>query len=459
MIDLGSWQYPANKYLIVAVMLLSIMGILLLITGFITLLGGFIMLTGVDILSLVLPKAIKALLLPGDINFIALLGITGGMSLIIISRLFHTSSKWLKQNERKGAILATLISAFSLIFLSILVTVMNLTVIGYVVYFAILLYAAIMLSVVFSWMDMNGGIDQVFPSVGYFFMSAFIIIILFSLMYTMFPKQSTSLLSVGSASFFSVFSNNTGTDNFYSSGLNYSYPNSLININLGSLASSIGSLLSLNRTYSVTNENISSILNNATINLLLPSSFISSVVGNFPGFATKLGSLNITDYRRENSSVDARRYLEAYFQPLTQLYLVMTGSQKVNFSGNVTFFKLSPNKLQSYLKLLNVSNVNSSFPINITKYAFSNETENKTYGQYLPSQLLLVNMSNHVGIQLTYDQSKVFNLTRVPFSSFSLSFYVQNSTLCFEFGAVFPERMQNYFYESFSRIQKTLSCG
>jgi hypothetical protein len=382
-----------------------------------------------------------------------------GISLIVVSRLFHTSGKWLKHNEKKGGILAILLAVSSLAGLFLALISLNLTIIGYIFYIIVLLYIAVILSVLISWKNMTGGLEEVLPGVGSFLAAGFFIFIMFAVLFTLFPTQSLSLSSVGTQSIFSVFTGSFGHSTFRSAGLNYSYPNYLININLNGILSSTSSLLSLSNSSNMSTQNISRILDNTSLNLLIPNSFLVSAVGNSPGFASGLKSINITKYLKQNDSENARKYLKSYFPQLNQFYFIMTGKERLNSSNNISIFRLSPSQLGSYLKKFNITAVNSSFPINITGYMLSNATYNKSIGGYLPSQLLLVNMSNHVGIELIYNSEKIFNLTRIPFYSVAMSMYIQNSTVCFEFGADFPAQTENEFNLSTLYIQRTIKCG
>ena len=440
-------------------LILSIIGFLSLAAGLILFFIGLLIFLGVNVIDAFLPKAVSSVLLPSDVAFLSAFGMISGISLIVVSRLFHTSGKWLKHNEKKGGILAILLATSSLAGLFLALISLNLTIIGYVFYIIVLLYIGVIVSVLIGWKNMTGGLDEVLPGVGSFLAAGFFIFILFAVLYTLFPVQSVSLSSVGTQSIFSVFTGSFGHSTFRSAVLNYSYPNYLININLNGILSSASSLLSLSNSSNMSTQNISKILDNTSLNLLIPNSFLVSAIGNSPEFASDLKSINITKYLEQNSSENARKYLESYFPQLNQFYFIITGKEHLNSSSNISIFHLSPSQLGTYLKKFNITTVNSSFPINITKYMLLNATYNKTVGRYLPSQLLLINMSNHVGIEVVYDSEKLFNLTRIPFYSAAMSMYIQNSTVCFEFGADFPSQTENEFNLSTLYIQRTIKCG
>jgi len=439
--------------------LLSILGFLLLIIGTVVFFVGLLIFIGVNLINMLIPKSLSSTLLPSDTTFIEAFSMIAGVSMIVISRLFHTSGKWLKRNERKGAILAILLSAVSLAGLFFAAVSLNLTIIGDIIYLLIVLYLAIIISVIMGWKQMYGGLEEVFPGVGYFLAAGFFIFILFTFLYILFPVQSLSISNISTQSLFSVFTGSFGYSNVHSAHLNYSYPNSLVNINLNGVLGSAGSLLSVTNSSNAKTDNLTKILHNTSINLLLPVQFILSSIGNSPQFASNLKSFNVTDYLKQNSSQNARKYLEGYFPELSQFYFIVTGREIINSSNNVSIFDLSPSKLIVYLKKYNITAVNSSFPINVTKYMLSNATYNKSFGKYLPSQLLLVNMSNHVGVQIIYSGNKIFNISRIPFSSAQMSMYVTNSTICFEFGADFSNKTESEFSLSSLYIQRTIKCN
>ena len=117
-----------------------------------------------------------------------------------------------------------------------------------------------------------------------------------------------------------------------------------------------------------------------------------------PEFASNLKAFNISQYTKQNSSKNARAYLENYFPELNQFYVIVTGEQRINSSNNVSILSLSPSKFESYLKKLNITRLNSSFPINATNLLY-----NKSYqklGKYLPSEMFFINMSNNVGVEM-----------------------------------------------------------
>ncbi len=440
-----------------ACILLSIIGFISLIIGVSVLFIGLLLFLGINLLSAFLPKAVISVFLPSDIDFISGAGIVLGLSIIILSRLFHTSSRWLKEKRVKGGVLGILLSASSLIGLTIAGISFNLTFFGYIFYLLIIVYVAIIISILTSWKDINGGLEDVLPGAGHFFAAVFLIFIFFAALYAFFPLQSSSLSSLGSQSFFSIFTGSLGKSTFYSTTINYSYPNSLVNINLNGIFASTGSLLSSSNSSNMSTDNLTKVLENTSIAVLLPTSFIVSAIGNSPEFASNLKALNISQYIKQNDSKNARAYLEKYFPELSQFYFIITGEQKINSSNNVSIMNLSPSKFESYLRKLNVSELNSSFPINATSLLY-----NKSYqklGEYLPSQMFFVNMSNNVGVQLIYKSSKIFNITKVPFYLASIEMYVKNSTICFEVGADFSSSHERIFNASYSLIGSTLKCS
>ena len=437
--------------------LLSIIGFILLIIGLAFLFIGLLLFLGINILSAFLPKSVISAFLPSDISFISGAGIVLGISIIIFSRLFHTSSRWLKENRVKGAFLAILLSVSSLIGLAIAGISFNLTFSGYIFYILIIIYVAIVISILTSWKDMDGGFEDVLPGAGYFFAAVFLIFILFAVLYAFFPLQSSSISNLSSQSLFSIFTGYFGRSTFHSTTLNYSYPNSLVNINLNGIFASAGSLFSSSNSSNITSNNLTKVLENTSINVLLPTSFIVSAVGNSPEFASNLKAFNISQYTKQNSSKNARAYLENYFPELNQFYVIVTGEQRINSSNNVSILSLSPSKFESYLKKLNITRLNSSFPINATNLLY-----NKSYqklGKYLPSEMFFINMSNNVGVEMIYQSNKIFNITKVPFYSASIAMYVKNSTICFEFGADFSPNNERIFNASYSLISGTLKCS
>ena len=437
--------------------LLSIIGFISLIIGLAFLFIGLLLFLGINVLSAFLPKSIISAFLPSDISFISGVGIVLGISIIIFSRLFHASSKWLKESRVKGGVLAILLSISSLIGLAIAGISFNLTLSGYVFYLLIIIYIVILISIITSLKDMRGGLEDIFPGVGYFFAAIFLIFLFFIVLYAFFPLQSSSISNIGSQSLFSIFTGSLGKSAFHSTTINYSYPNSLVDINLNGIFASAGSLLSSNNSSNTSTDNLTKVLENTSINILLPTSFIVSAIGNSPEFASNLKTFNISQYSKQNNSKNARIYLEKYFPELSQFYFIVTGKQNINSSNNVSILSLSPSKFESYLKKLNVTKLNSSFPINATNLLY-----NKSYeklGKYLPSQMFFVNMSNNVGVELIYQSNKIFNITKVPFYSASIEMYVKNSTICFEFGANFSPGNEQIFNASYSLIGNTLKCS
>ncbi len=438
-------------------LLSSIIGIILLILGLITFSIGLLIFIGVNLISYILPKYIVSGLLPQDITFIDGITIAFGISTIIFSRLFHSSSKWIKNNERKGGLLAILISVTSIIILSFFATYLNFTFLGYIVYILILAFIGIIVSVILNWKKMVDKTTEILPSVGYFIAAIFVIFLIFAGLYMLFPYQLSVISSTSSSSIFSIFSGNFGLKTVYSQKLNYTYPASMVSINLTGIISSTTAAFSLNN---ISHNNTSTkLIQNTSLNLLLPNSFILSSIGNSPEFIYNLKSMNISYYLKLKNISSARSYLENNFPPLNQLYFELVGYQNLNSSYNVSIFDTSPSKFEYYLRNINATYVNSSFPVNITNYIYSNKTYYNEFGKYLPSQLYLVNMSNHVGIELEYNQYKIFNITHIPFYSIYLSLYESNKTLCFGLGADFSPSNERIFNASYSITRSTLKCS
>jgi hypothetical protein len=381
-----------------------------------------------------------------------------GISAIITGRLFHTSSKWLKKGEKKGGILAILLSVTALAMLFVIAFSLNFTITGYILYLIIFVYAAIIISVLLGWKDMDGGLEEVLPGLGSFIAAGFVIFLFITVLFSMFPAQSTSLSNIGSQSLFSIFTGSLGQSSFQSAAINYTYLNSLVNINLNGLFSSVGVLISETNHSKINLNNTTKLLDNTSLNLLLPTSFIVSTVGNSPEFLSSIGNFNISQYLKQNGSKTARNYLEKYLPELNQFYFIITGKQTTNSSNNLSILGLSPSKFESYLKSQNISTLNSSFPINATKYLYSSYS-NKELGRYLPSQMFFINMSNRVGLQFIYNGSRIFNITRIPFYAASIEVYVQNSTTCFELGADFSQNTEKIFNLSSYLVEKTLKCS
>ncbi len=447
-------RHPSNT----ARILLSILGVIFLLFGGIVFFIGLSLFLGVNVLSAVLPKSISTVLLPSNIGFISAASIFLGISAIIAGRLFHTSSKWLKKGEKKGGILAILLSVTALAMLFVIAFSLNFTITGYILYLIIFVYAAIIISVLLGWKDMDGGLEEVLPGLGSFIAAGFVIFLFITVLFSMFPAQSTSLSNIGSQSLFSIFTGSLGQSSFQSAAINYTYLNSLVNINLNGLFSSVGVLISETNHSKINLNNTTKLLDNTSLNLLLPTSFIVSTVGNSPEFLSSIGNFNISQYLKQNGSKTARNYLEKYLPELNQFYFIITGKQTTNSSNNLSILGLSPSKFESYLKSQNISTLNSSFPINATKYLYSSYS-NKELGRYLPSQMFFINMSNRVGLQFIYNGSRIFNITRIPFYAASIEVYVQNSTTCFELGADFSQNTEKIFNLSSYLVEKTLKCS
>ena len=441
-----------------AMILLSILGAIFLIIGVIVFFIGLLLFLGINILSAFLPKSISTALIPANISFISAVSIIFGVSAIIISWLFHTSNKWLKKSEKKGGILAILLSISALAILFVAAFSLDFTITGYTLYLIMLVYAAIIISVLLGWKDMNGGLEEVLPGLGSFIAADFVIFLFITIVFTVFPTQSNSLSAVGSQSLFSIFTGSLGQSSFQSAAINYTYPNSLVNVNLNGIFSSIGVLLSESNYSKGSSGNVTKFLDNSSLNLLLPTSFLVSAVGNSPSFMSNIGNFNLTKYLKQNSSETARTYLEGYFPELSQLYFIVTGEETTNSSANLSILGLSPSKFEAYLKSQDISGLNSSFPINATKYLYSSYG-NEELGRYLTSQMFFINMSNKVGLQFIYNESRIFNITRIPFYSASIEVYVQNFTTCFEFGADFSKITEKAFNLSSYFVEKTLKCS
>lgn len=439
----------------VAGLLLTLMGVLLFLLGLITLSVGILLFIGFNLFAVILPKYIISSLLPQDISFIDGIIIASGASIIIISRLFHTDSKWIKLNERKGGLLAILLSLSSIALLAFFVVYLNLTALGDVVYSLIFIFLAIILSVIINWNKMAGGLEEVLPGIGYFIAMCFSIFIIFGFLYIFFPLQLSSITSVGTSSFYSILSGNFGVKTFNSTKLNYNYPSNTININLAGIVSSATSAFSISNVSNTTGTQ--NLLRNSSLNIIIPNAFLLSAAGNSPLFINNLRNMNLSYYFRQNAS-SARNYLQNKFPPLSNMYMYFVGYERLNSTNNISIFNIPPSELSYYLKSMNSTKVNSSFPINVTNYIYSN----LSYGAFnglLPSQLLLVNISNKVGIELSYNQNKLFNITRIPFYAASILLYENTSMICFEIGADFPQSQLHNFETSFNVIQKTLRCN
>ncbi len=435
--------------------LLMFIGIISLILGAIILSAGILIFIGVNLFAVILPKYLISDLLSQNTSFIDGLLIASGVSIIIISRLFYTSSKWVKKNERKGGLLAILLSAFSIVLLTFFAVYLKFTLLGDLVYVFILIFIGIILSVMLNWSKFLGGLEEVLSGAGYFIMAGFMIIIIFGVLYIFFPSQLLLTYSTGSSSLYSVLSGNFGVKVYNSINLNYTYPADTVNINLAGLMPSAASAFSVKTSNNKTEGNLSQ---NIDLNVLVPNSFILSIIGNSPSFISDLKSLNISHYLKQNSSA-AREYLESEFPPLGYLYFDLVGYEELNSSYNISIFNISISKLKKYLKIMNITEVNSSFPINITKEIYSNSSYYDELGGYLPSQAFLVNISNHSGIELIYNQYKMFNITKIPFYTTYVSLYQNNKTVCFEVGADLSKSQLSNFNTMFYAVQRTLVCN
>jgi hypothetical protein len=442
---------------LVARTIFLIVGTALLIAGVITLLAGLLTFIGSNLLISILPKYIVLGLLPQDISFVDGLMIVFGLAAIITSKLFYTSKKWLGQNKKRGGLLAILLASSSLFLFVIFEIFLNLTLLGDVIYIFLLLFTIVILSVLLNWNRMTGGLEEVMPGVGYFIAASFVIFLVFTTFYMLFPLQLSSISSVGGSSFFSILVGSQGIRTVNYTTLSYSYPLNSINVNLTGLISHTTAAFSVTNN-SLNQTNVSKLLGNTNLNILLPNSFILATIGNAPAFISNINSINISYYTKGRNASFARRYFEDKFPPLRNFYMQMIGFQRLNSTYNESLFALSPSKLKYYLEEINITSVNSSFPINITHYVYSNLTYDKEFGKYLPSQLLVVNMSNHVGINIVYNQSVIFNITRIPFYYASISLYQSNNTLCFEIGADFAKSQFSNFNKSLYTVQRTLNC-
>jgi hypothetical protein len=447
--------------------LMWIIGVLTMIVGVLTLFIGILVTLGVRILDAVLPHSVSAYIFPDTLSFIGALIIVLGISAIVVSRLFHLSGRWLKENQMKGAVLGMALCVSALMILFVFGTSFFSTFISYLLYIGISLYTALLLLIILSLNGLESGLNGLSYGLTAFFVGGIIIIVSFLVVYMMFPSQLSSAYSLGSSSVFSVLSIQNHLNKFSSSSLNYSYPASMTSINLNSVASFVSSYIGVGNKINNSNTSRSS-FTNMTITVLLPYQFILSAIGDAPSMVNSVKSFNLSstasEYLKQNNSEAARKYLESEFPPLKDLSLIVVGSQLLNTShSNLSLFKLSPSAFQRYLSGLNVTGINRTFPINITGYMLSqmkkNTVNNSSLAAVLPSEILLVNISNHVGFQLSYSNNKIFNLTRIPFSGFSAAFYIQNYTLCFEVGAVFPSRMTGSFYTSFFDVEKSMRCS
>ena len=447
--------------------LMWLIGVLTMIVGSLTLFIGILVTLGVRILDAFLPRSVSAYLFPNTLSFIGALIIVLGISAIIVSRLFHLGGRWLKENQVKGAVLGMALCVSALAMLIVFGASFFSTSISYLLYIGIFVYAALLLLIILSLNGLDGGLNGLSYGLTAFFAGVIVIIISFSMIYIVFPSQLSSAYSLGSSSIFSVLSSPNHLSKFSSGSLNYSYPSSMASINLNSVASFVSPYIGVGNKINVSNTSRNSFAN-TTITVLLPYQFILTTIGDAPSIANSIKSFNLSktaeEYSKQNNSEAARKYLESEFPPLKDLSVIVVGSQLLNTShSNLSFFKMSPSAFQHYLSGLNVTGINKTFPINITGYMLSqikNKTaNNSSAAAVLPSEILLVNISNHIGFQLGYSQSKIFNLTRVPFSGFSAAFYIQNSTLCFEVGAVFPSDMTGSFYTGFSDVEKSMKCS
>ena len=338
--------------------------------------------------------------------------------------------------------------------------------VSYLLYAGIFIYAALLLLIVLSFANLEGGVEEVSSGVVPFVAGIIIILVSFSVVYFMFPSQLSAAYSIGSSSAFSIFSGSNHLSKFSSGTLNYSYPSNMVPIDLNSVASFVSSHIGIGNGLNNSN-NSKSIFPNVTMTVLLPYQFIFSMIGNSPSLVGEIKSFNLsktaTGYSKQNTPAGARNYLESKFPPLKDLSVIAVGSQFLNAShSNLSFFKMSPSAFQHYLQGTNFTGFNRTFPVNITGYMLSqiknNASANNSITAVLPSEILLVNISNHIGFQLGYSQNKIFNLTHLPFSVFSAAFYITNSTLCFTVGTVFPSSMAGSFHAAFSSVEKSMKC-
>ncbi len=440
-----------------AITLFFVLSLIFLIVGVLSLIIGFLATVGANFLLDLLPSSITHSLLPKDVLFMGPLMIVAGISLIIFSRITRAARKWLGERKVNGIVLGILLSAiftFFLVFVSIYVPSVNVG--SAILYILIILFVLAIISMLSQTRPLEGGVVDAVYGIVPLLIGVVIIAVMFSILYTVFPQQTGSFSSLAFSPL-SYFIASSSVSTFNSSSISYAYPSYFININLNNITSSFSSYIGLgNKSANISKGS------NLSLDLLLPSQFIISTIESIPSINFKnVNITNLTDaYLSKKNASAARSYLINRFPPLAYFSVIAVGSQKINSS--VSLFNETPSEAIRYLTSLNITAVNSSFPINVTKYVISQTESNASQRSllpYLPSEFFLVNMSNHVGLEMVYNQSRIFKLTHIPFYSVIASVYSYNSTFCFEVGTVLTKSDFPDFYSGFKNVEQTLKCS
>lgn len=182
-----------------------------------------------------------------------------------------------------------------------------------------------------------------------------LVVIGFAALSIIFPPFGGLALRTISSFFASPSSNNT----FSSSSLNFTYPQNWLEINPSVITSSFAK-----------NLNATNFANLSSIQVLIPSASVISLLGSGPSFLSSLSS--------KNSST-----LKDISGVLSNTNLILVGAvdiSKYNLS-NKTNSTPSASKLYKFVNISNSSKVNISFTVIKGRPAFTATFENVTYGR------------------------------------------------------------------------------
>ena len=386
------------------------------------------------------------------VSGVALFSIFIGISGILIGYLFYLSSKWIKRNDINGMILGlilTIIIVISLIMLLPLAFSAILTVLYILT--AVFLLSAIILVISLFEAERGKSIILGFLPVIVVFVLIFLI---FSFVSFSSPAIGSTISDVFRGTAYSIVPSES---TFSSHNLNYSYPSNWQSVNLNAVGSSLIGMMPQGIIQNTSNLSFSGAFKNSTVSVIVPNSFLVSTFLNSPLLIGAFSNLSSLSNRNSKGPLVN---IEKSFPSLSQFSMIVAGSENIN-STHSSLFNLSTENMTKMLSLLNISS-SKHLPVNITNALYSslNKTKiNSTILRVLPSSISLINMSNSVGLELTYS-SNIYNLTHsyLPVHQLSLAITEVNSSICFVVGFTLSNTSVSQFNSAFSNVDTSIKC-
>ena len=386
------------------------------------------------------------------ISEVALFSIFIGISGILIGYLFYLSSKWIKRNDINGMILGLILSVLIVISLVVLSPLAFSTILTalYILTAVFLLSAIILVISIFK--------AEKERHIVFGFLPAIVVLVLIFIMFSSVSFYSPAVGGIISDAFRgTAYSVVPSESTFSSHNLNFSYPSNWQSVNLSAAGSSFLGMMPKGIIQNRSNLSFSSAFKNNTVSVIIPNSFLVSTFLNSPLLISAFSNVPSLSNLSSNRSLGN---IEKSFPSLRQFSMIITGSENIN-STHSSLFNLSIENMTKMLSLLNVSS-SKHLPVNITNALYSslNKTKiNSTILRVLPSSISLINMSNSVGLELTYS-SNIYNLTHsyLPVHQLSLAITEVNSSICFVVGFTLSNTSVSQFNSAFSNVDTSIKC-